>query len=178
MSAPWHLLACLPLALLLGCSPALQGGGAEPTPAGASDPSGCAPQDVVDPACTTVPTETVVLDAWCDEAMMQPRIIEDLAGWTDFLQSCDFDREDPLQGLDWAAFDVVGTLAIAGGCNGTAGTSWLARCGAEHHLGYWSTGCGPCDAIWTTTHFVVVAASEAVTDLRLTSCVPTGEECE
>ena len=141
-------------------------------------PRGCAVADVLGPACTDVPVQTVVLDAWCDDAIMQPLMIRDLVTWQSFLLSCDADQVDPLEGLDWSAYDVVGTLATSGGCNGTAGTAWLARCDDGHHLSYWSTGCGACDAIWTTTHFLVVATGEGVETLELAPCVPTGQECE
>ena len=171
-------LLVLLAALLLACPPVRDPGDDDDATTPSDDFGGCAPSEVVGGGCSIVQTEPVVLEAWCDEADMEILIIRDEAAWLLFLGGCDIDMVDPLAGLDWDAFDVVGTLATAGGCNGTAGTSWLARCGSEHHLSYWSTGCGPCDAIWTTSHFLVVPSSEAVETLLLSACVPEGEECE
>jgi hypothetical protein len=163
--------------LLVACPPVVGGSGDDDDATTPADDTGCAPHEVVDASCVEVPVELVDLETWCDEAVMQPLIIRDLPTWDAFLLSCDFDQPDPLVGMDWTAFDVVGTLATAGGCNGTAGTGWLARCGDEHHLSYWSTGCGQCDAIWTTTHFMTVSAGESIQTLLLDECVPTGQEC-
>lgn len=173
MSRSSRVLAVVVSALLLGCPP-VRSGSDDDDATTPDAPAGCE----VEAGCSFVATEPVALEAWCDDSVMQPLIIRDLPTWLDFLLSCDFDQVDPLEGMDWAAFDVVGTLATAGGCNGTAGTSWLARCSDGHHLSYWSTGCGECDAIWTTTHFVTVPASEPVQTLSLDYCVPAGQECE
>ncbi len=178
MSRSGPLLIIWVACLLAACPPVRDGGGDDDDATTPADHGGCEPAEVVDAGCVELLTEPVILEAWCDEAVMQPRIIRDLPTWEAFLLSCDFDQPDPLVGMDWSAFDVVGTLATAGGCNGTAGTSWVARCGDEHHMSYWSTGCGACDAIWATTHFVTVSAAEDIQTLVLDHCVPAGQECE
>ena len=178
MSRTPRLLAIVAVALLLGCPPSRVGTDDDDdatTPAGGDQ---CAVVDVLGAGCVEVATERVEFMAWCDDAEQLPRVVTNLPDWEAFLQTCDIDQPDPLEGLDWSASHVVGTLATAGGCNGTAGTSWLARCADSHQLSYWSTGCGECDAIWTTTHFLVVPASEGVSTLGLAPCVPAGEECE
>ena len=84
--------------------------------------------------------------------------------------------------MDFSASMVVGTVAWAGGCDGTSGNLWVASCGADDwSLGYYSTGCGDCDAIWTTAHFAILPASGVTVDLQeitAVSCVPDGEDCE
>jgi hypothetical protein len=96
--------------------------------------------------------------------------------WGDFLARCDTDVLDPIEGMDWGAWDVVGTAVWVGGCSGTHGTLWVADCGTSQQLAYYSTGCGDCDAIWVTTHLLAVPAG-TVDQLQMVSCVPSGEEC-
>ena len=150
------------------------------TPDATPDPAAprCAIREVLPASCVEVPTEPLPLIGWC-EVPTPPvaRVVTTAEDWRDVLATCDQDTVDPLADNDWSRTHVVGTMAMAGGCNGSAGTSFLARCDDGHHLAYWSLGCGACNAVWTTTHWVTVSAEEGVAALSLDVCVPDGVAC-
>ncbi len=145
----------------------------------------CTVDDVLGAGCLALDdAQWFSFDGWCEVPGGQPQglVFRDVESWDDFFESCNPVQADPVSGLDWSASLVVGTVAWAGGCDGTSGNLWVASCaGDEWSLGYYSTGCGECDAIWTTLHFAIVPASgvtEGLEQITPVSCVPEGEECE
>ena len=163
----------LPLLLLVACAPAREPAGSTPP---ADDFEGCEPSEVLEQTCGLIEAEEVIVEGWCDFGQGTPSIFRTAQQWDEFLARCDTDVIDPVPDLDWGDFDIVGTTLWAGGCTGTNGTLWVADCGTTQHLAFYSTGCGECDAIWVTSHFMKVPA-DAVQELVLEQCVPAGEEC-
>ncbi|MCO4774089.1 MAG: hypothetical protein KDA24_28925 [Deltaproteobacteria bacterium] len=162
--------------LLVACAPARDPGSGDDSVPPVDDLGGCEPASLLEQTCSLIEAEEVVVEGFCNFGQGQPTVFREVAEWNEFLARCDTDIIDPLIELDWTAFDVVGTSVLTSGCSGTDGTLWLADCGETQHLAYYSTGCGDCEMVWVTTHFLRVPAG-SVDALRLEQCVPEGEGC-